>query len=65
MHEHDWIRLGERLPSINDVDSVGDVLFLRSGIATLGRLAQGIPIDATHWKHTRRYDYCHHIKDTT
>jgi hypothetical protein len=61
----DWKSVLDGMPSADDADPIGDVLFLRSGVAILGRLAQGIPIDATHWRHTRRYDYSEHIKDTT
>lgn len=49
-----WIPLDLREPTMADADSIGDVLFLRNGLGMLGRVAAGIPTDATHWSHTGR-----------
>lgn len=50
----EWIPLAQREPTIADADIGGDVLFLRCGVGMRGRVALGIPVDATHWRHTGR-----------
>ena len=49
-----WTDLNVQKPGTIDVDHLGDVVFLRSGVECLGCLASGIPVDATHWKRTGR-----------
>lgn len=46
----DWIPIEERLPTPQDANTAGDVLWLRSGIEMLGRVRNTAPVDATHWR---------------
>ncbi len=46
----DWIPISTRLPTEQDADKNGDVLWLRSGIEMLGRVRSSPPVDATHWR---------------
>jgi hypothetical protein len=47
-----WIALEHRKPGVEDADGNGDVLWLRSGVECLGRVASGCPLDASHWRET-------------
>ena len=44
------VSLAERTPTEADTNARGDVVWLRSGVEVLGRLARGVPVDATHWR---------------
>ena len=45
-----WTPVSLRLPTIQDANEAGDVLWLRSGIEMLGRVKNTVPVDATHWR---------------
>lgn len=49
-----WIDCNASLPNADDADSNRDVFWLRSGVELLGQVADGAPVDATHWRSTGR-----------
>lgn len=50
-----WISCEERLPTDEDKDLYGEILWLRSGVKVLGKPRDGRPVDATHWTHSHNY----------
>lgn len=53
--EMGWKDLNVERPGEEDIGILGDVVYLRSGRPTLGPLAYGTPVDATHWQSVEFY----------
>src|SRR5690606_31107304 len=54
-----WIPLAQRMPTVADADSRGEIAWLCGGWQVLGPVARGAPTGATHWRPDRRLERSH------